>query len=141
MPQLRTKSLSHEIFGTFLWYAVFSLENDELQDVVSSAYRSNAAFFDTAERYGSHLKTAVGLGYGETERLTSKLLHQARLTEGPSKVAPVIASKFTPLPWRTTAKSVVEACELSRKNLGVDQIDLYQIHMPDSKGSFLCAGE
>lgn len=29
--------------------AVFSLENDDLEDVVESAYTSNAAFFDTAE--------------------------------------------------------------------------------------------
>jgi hypothetical protein len=28
---------------------VFSLENKELEEVVASAYNSNAAFFDTAE--------------------------------------------------------------------------------------------
>jgi len=43
----------------------------------------------------------------------------------------VVATKFTPVPWRTTVQSVVDACEESCKNLGVDQIDLYQIHMPD----------
>lgn len=110
---------------------VFTLENEELEDVVSSAYRSNAAFFDT-ERYGSHLKTAVGMGYGETERLTQLLVKKAKVVDGPTKVEPVIATKFTPLPWRTTVQSVVEACEQSCKNLGVDSIDLYQIHMPDS---------
>lgn len=77
------------------------------------------------------MKTALGLGYGETERLTHKLLQRAREVQGEPLVKPVVASKFTPLPWRTTVESVVEACELSRQNLGVDQIDLYQIHMPD----------
>lgn len=110
---------------------MFSLENDDLQDLVNEAYDANAAFFDTAERYGSHVKTAIGFGYGETERLTQKLLRTAREVKGDRPVAPVVASKFTPLPWRTTVESVIEACEQSRENLGVDQIDLYQIHMPD----------
>jgi pyridoxine 4-dehydrogenase len=42
-----------------------------------------------------------------------------------------VATKFTPTPWRTTVDSVVDACEQSRRRLGVDQIDLYQLHMPD----------
>jgi pyridoxine 4-dehydrogenase len=119
--------------GTISWTSnsLFELENEQLDDVVSTSYRSNAAFFDTAERYGSHLKTAFGLGYGETERLTSKYLQKARLTEGSNQVKPVVATKFTPTPWRKTAQSVVDACEQSCKNLGVSQIDLYQIHMPD----------
>ena len=65
--------------------------------------------------------------------MTSKYLRKAELSEGESIVKPVVATKFTPVPWRTTVQSVVDACEQSCKNLGVDQIDLYQIHMPDSK--------
>lgn len=110
---------------------VFSLENNDLQDLVNEAYGSNAAFLDTAERYGSHWKTALGTGYGETERMTSLFLKKARETKGKRSLAPVVASKFTPLPWRSTRQSVVDACEQSRKNLGVSAIDLYQIHMPD----------
>ena len=111
---------------------MFSLENQELQTLVDAARASNAAFFDTAERYGSHFKTAVGLGYGETERMIRKLLDQSEIaTQQEQQLAPVIATKFTPLPWRTTVESVVEACEESRRRLGVDQIDLYQLHMPD----------
>lgn len=119
--------------GTISWSAdgFFSSENQEVEEVVTEAYRSNAAFFDTAERYGSHFKTAFGLGYGETERMTAKYLTDAEQTEGASLVKPVVATKFTPSPWRTTSQSVVDACEQSCKNLGVDQIDLYQIHMPD----------
>jgi pyridoxine 4-dehydrogenase len=124
--------------------SVTQIENEDLQKVISTAYQSNGAFFDTAERYGSHAKTAFGLGYGETEKLTSKLLRRAQEAvaaaeaeqgqqQSPSlrRLAPVIATKFTPTPWRTTVQSMVDACEQSRTNLGVDQIDLYQIHMPD----------
>lgn len=98
------------------------MENKDLQELVDSAVSNNAAFFDTAERYGSNLKTAFGLGWGETEALTAKLLNQRPA---------IIATKFTPSPWRTTVQSVVEACEESRHRLGVEQIDLYQLHMPD----------
>jgi len=121
--------------GTISWSSnsFFSLENEQVEDVVSTAYRSNAGFFDTAERYGSHLKTAFGMGYGETERLTRKYLQKSIDAEEKTeqRVKPVVATKFTPTPWRTTVQSVVDACEQSCKNLGVDQIDLYQIHMPD----------
>jgi pyridoxine 4-dehydrogenase len=103
-----------------------------LEEVVSTAHASDAAFFDTAERYGNHMKTALGVGYGDTEKMTNKFVQRAKhSSQGPRKKEPIIATKFTPTPWRTTAQSVVDACEQSRKNLGVEQIDLYQIHMPD----------
>ena len=96
---------------------------------MNTACQSNAAFFDTAERYGGNLKTALGLGWGETEMLTRKLLDRSGTSN--ENLKPVVATKFTPSPWRTTAQSVVDACEESRQRLGVDKIDLYQLHMPD----------
>lgn len=129
--------------GTISWSSdgFFSTENQEVEEVVTEAYRSNAAFFDTAERYGSHFKTAFGMGYGETERMTAKYLTDAEESEGASIVKPIVATKFTPVPWRTTVQSVVDACEQSCKNLGVDQIDLYQIHMPDIVQPFRAFGK
>jgi pyridoxine 4-dehydrogenase len=106
---------------------VTRLENSELQSLVDVACQSNAAFFDTAERYGSNLKTALGLGWGETEKLTRHLLKESPTCGAGA----VIATKFTPSPWRTTVQSVIDACEDSRRRLGVEQIDLYQLHMPD----------
>jgi len=126
--------------GTISWSSksITTLENLELQSVVNEACNSDAAFFDTAERYGSHFKTAMGLGYGETESLLQKLIKRNAATptakeriENQDYTSPIVATKFTPTPWRTTVDSVVEACEQSRQRLGVDQIDLYQLHMPD----------
>ena len=77
---------------------VTNLESMELQSLVDTACHENAAFFDTAERYGSNLKTALGLGWGETEMLTEKLLSQTKHTDA----KPILASKFTPSPWPTT---------------------------------------
>jgi len=126
--------------GTISWSSksLTTLENLELQSLVNEACNSDAAFFDTAERYGSHLKTALGLGWGETETLLKKFVDRASITSGANSVKgteessnAIYATKFCPSPWRTTVESVVEACEQSRLRLGVDQIDLYQLHMPD----------
>merc|ERR1712176_1079938 len=106
--------------GTLAWDS-----QPELTELVTTANVKGGAFFDTGERYGSHLKTAFGLGWGETECLLRKLLYNQDETSA------VVATKFTPSPWRTTAQSVVDACEESRKRLGVESIDLYQIQMPD----------
>eukprot|EP00538_Stauroneis_constricta_P006611 CAMPEP_0119553912 /NCGR_PEP_ID=MMETSP1352-20130426/6529_1 /TAXON_ID=265584 /ORGANISM="Stauroneis constricta, Strain CCMP1120" /LENGTH=429 /DNA_ID=CAMNT_0007600395 /DNA_START=148 /DNA_END=1437 /DNA_ORIENTATION=- len=129
--------------GTISWSSTnfATLENEELQQVVDLAYTSNGAFLDTAERYGSHMKTALGLGYHETEELSQKMLQRAQQVHGSSATEPVIATKFTPTPWRTTVESVVDACEASRQSLGVDQIDLYQIHMPDIVKPFRFLGQ
>jgi pyridoxine 4-dehydrogenase len=120
-------------FSINLTVTVTTLQNLELQSVVREACDRNAAFFDTAERYGSHLKTAVGLGWGETESLMGKLLNSETLVHQSTtnSMKPIIATKFTPTPWRNSVQSVVDACEKSRQRLGVDQIDLYQLHMPD----------
>lgn len=80
------------------------------------------------------------MGWGETEILSKTFLDRATLDSyvspykypSPNEILkPVVATKFTPSPWRTDAQSVVEACEQSRQRLGVEKIDLYQLHMPD----------
>lgn len=133
--------------GTISWSSdsLFNIENDEIDELISSAYRiNNNCLFDTAERYGSHWKTAFGMGYGETEKLLNKYINKATLTEdsrGNKDSKPIVATKFTPIPWRTTSQSVVDACIQSCYNLGVDQIDLYQIHMPDIVQPFRSFGK
>mmetsp|Transcript_14592 Transcript_14592/g.21905 ORF Transcript_14592/g.21905 Transcript_14592/m.21905 type:complete len:433 (-) Transcript_14592:53-1351(-) len=120
--------------GTISWSSksLTTLENLELQSLVSEASNENAAFFDTAERYGSHIKSALGLGWGETEQMLQKFLKEEVSSQtSTNQMRPIIATKFTPSPWRNSVESVVEACEESRKRLGVEQIDLYQLHMPD----------
>jgi len=112
--------------------AVTKLENPELESLVSTACALDVAFFDTAERYGSHLKTALGFGWGETEMLTREMLkRQAQIAGENSVKSAIIATKFTPTPWRTDPQSVVKACEESCERLGVSSIPLYQLHMPD----------
>jgi pyridoxine 4-dehydrogenase len=73
-------------------------------------------FVDTAEAYG----------FGKSEELVRNSLDALGL-KGQVKVT----TKFAPIPWRLSASSVVDACRASAKRLGVETIDLYQLHFPD----------
>jgi aryl-alcohol dehydrogenase-like predicted oxidoreductase len=70
-------------------------------------------FFDTAEVYGS----------GASERNLGTFIRQ---TDRPA----IVASKFFPFPWRLRGRSVPAAARASLQRLGLDRIDLYQIHQP-----------
>lgn len=85
----------------------------EVQKAFESAIASGAAFFDTAEVYG----------LGKSEQLLGKFLKQ---TTEPVQ----IATKYFPLPWRFSKQAVADALTASLNRLGVEQIALYQVHMP-----------
>lgn len=127
---LGTLTVPSVAIGTISWQKE---DAAELREAVRHACREKIAFFDTAERYGSSgLDVALGLGWGTCERELGDYLRtdgSDAAGAGPCADA-VVATKFTPSPWRTTAQSVVDACMQSRERLGRD-IDLYQIHMPD----------
>lgn len=70
-------------------------------------------FFDTAEIYGNGASERI---LGECMREDGRPIH--------------IASKFAPLPKRFSARSLLKVLDNSLERLGVQQIDLYQIHFP-----------
>jgi aryl-alcohol dehydrogenase-like predicted oxidoreductase len=88
------------------------------RDDISQVYRicldNGLNFFDTAEMYGG----------GESERLLAECRRQ---DDRPV----IIASKFAPLPPRFSARTLLDALDASLERLGVEQIDLYQIHFPN----------
>lgn len=69
--------------------------------------------FDTAEVYGQ----------GRSETLLGQLLR-----ESGAQVA--VATKFMPYPWRLRRKALLRALRGSLNRLGMQQVDLYQIHWP-----------
>src|SRR5215212_7817085 len=87
---------------------------------VGQAFRASMAegvtLFDTAEMYGN----------GASERIIGEILR-----EGGFGGTPVIATKFAPLPYRFSAKSLLDAVDKSLKRLGIETVDLYQIHFPN----------
>ena len=119
--QVGTLTVPQIGLGTIAW-SDNNGHNPELEELMSTIYQQHdgAAFFDTGERYGSHAKTALGMGWGETELLVAGLLDD---NEGSSTDNSVVATKFTPSPWRTTVQSVVEAVSIHNGNF-IDYITI-----------------
>jgi aryl-alcohol dehydrogenase-like predicted oxidoreductase len=90
---------------------------------IEAAYRASVragvTLLDTAEMYGD----------GESERIIGRLLAQ-----DPSRRSSlVLATKFLPSPQKLAVKGAMRAAlEASIERLGVDHVDLYQIHGPIS---------
>jgi aryl-alcohol dehydrogenase-like predicted oxidoreductase len=87
-------------------------------DAVRSALDAGINWVDTAEVYGS----------GTSEELVG------RAVAGRDDV--LIATKVGPAPWGTgfRPEQIAEACRGSMERLGVDRIDVYQLHWPDDSG-------
>jgi aryl-alcohol dehydrogenase-like predicted oxidoreductase len=89
------------------------------RDDVAAAYKTSleegVTLLDTAEVYGN----------GLSERIIGELLRDT-----PSGPRPVLATKFAPLPYRLQARSLLKALDASLERLGVESVDLYQIHFP-----------
>lgn len=105
--------------GIWSWgdKSVWGYGQSYTRDDITQAYRTSLDaglnFFDTAEIYGS----------GESERI----LGACRREDG----RPIlIASKYAPMPMRISAKKLLSSLDTSLERLGVECIDLYQIHMP-----------
>jgi len=114
--------------------------------VAEAALAGGLDFFDTAERYGAKAAdlipaalgavfNSVGLPSPQTYQGGDCETNLARWADGAT-----IGTKFTPKPDRRTAASVVETCRGSAARLGVEQVDLYQIHMPDIVQPFRAFG-
>jgi aryl-alcohol dehydrogenase-like predicted oxidoreductase len=108
-------------YGTPRWRP-WVLDEEASQPFFRRAVEAGINFFDTADMYS----------LGVSEEVTGRALHKyARMDEV------VIATKvFFPLNDRPnmgglSRKHVVQACEASLKRLGVETIDLYQIHRMD----------
>ena len=94
--------------------------------LVETALEMGLVLLDTADVYG----VDGGGGFGEAERLLGAVFREAPSLR--RKI--VLATKvgIVPgVPYNSDQSYVIEACEASLKRLGVDQIDLLQIHRPD----------
>jgi aryl-alcohol dehydrogenase-like predicted oxidoreductase len=85
----------------------------DIEDGFKISLENGVHFVDTAEIYGN----------GRSERLLGQFLKR---TETPV----IVATKFFPLPWRLTRASVTRALHASLERLGLERVDLYQLHWP-----------
>ena len=105
--------------GTWQWgdrrYWGYGREYGE-RDVEAAFQASLSAgvnFFDTAEIYGG----------GQSERLLGRF---SRASEAQA----VIGKKFMPFPWRLRKRDLLNALRRSLRRLGLEKVDLYQVHWP-----------
>ena len=113
-------------YGSKSWRE-WVLEEDEARPIVRRAVEAGINFFDTADMYS----------LGESEVLTGKLLREFQ----PRREDLVIATKVfnamssSPNDRGLSRKHIMASIDASLKRLGVDYVDLYQIHRFDHNTS------
>lgn len=85
----------------------------DIREAFDVSLNLGVRFVDTAEIYGS----------GQSERMLGKFLKE---TDQPV----LVATKFFPWPWRLTKGFIPRALKGSLERLGLESLDLYQIHWP-----------
>jgi len=101
-----------------VWQYGHSYGEQEVQKAFQTSIHEGISFVDTAEVYGN----------GLSERLLGRFIKE---TDQPV----VVATKYFPFPWRFTKGSVVKALKASLERLGLESVDLYQIHWPSASMS------
>ncbi len=98
--------------GTSYWGWGAEFDREKAIRVIRTALELGVNLIDTAELYG----------WGTSERVVGEAVRDVR-----DEV--VIATKVSP--WHPTPRGVRRALEGSLRRLGVDYVDLYQIHWPN----------
>jgi aryl-alcohol dehydrogenase-like predicted oxidoreductase len=102
------------------------LEPASAHAIVDAALEVGCTLFDTADIYGLGTEG----GFGAAEALLGRVLR-----ERPGlRERIVLATKAgiqPPVPYDSSATYLVAACEASLQRLGVERIDLLQVHRPD----------
>ncbi|UCG09773.1 MAG: aldo/keto reductase [Dehalococcoidia bacterium] len=96
----------------------------DLVSVYEESLKSGVNFFDTAEIYGM----------GNSEEILGHCFQKSR-----ADISPVIATKFFPFPWRLGKNALRQALVASLKRLGLNRVELYQIHQPVNINKWLNA--
>ncbi|MBI2757077.1 MAG: aldo/keto reductase [Chloroflexi bacterium] len=96
-----------------VWQYGRGYTDEDIRQAFQTSITEGVRFIDTAEVYGS----------GRSEWLTGQFVEE---TDQPV----LIATKFFPMPWRLTKNSIRAALTRSLERLGVETVDLYQIHWP-----------
>lgn len=96
-----------------VWQYGHGYGDAEVQQAFLASLNEGIRFVDTAEIYGN----------GRSERLLGQFLKE---TDQPV----LIATKFLPFPWRFGKGAFPRALKGSLARLGLESVDLYQIHWP-----------
>ncbi len=108
-------------FGSRQWRP-WMLEEEEAKPFFRRAVELGINFFDTADVYS----------LGVSEEITGKWVREFAVRDE-AVVATKVKMRMGPGPNRggLSRKHIVQSCEASLRRLGVERIDLYQIHRAD----------
>src|SRR5882762_7894540 len=93
---------------------------------VEAALEIGCTLFDTADIYGH----GRGRGFGDAESLLGEVLREAPQLRDRMVLA-TKAGIAPPAPYNSSTRYLLDACDASLGRLGVERIDLLQIHRPD----------
>jgi aryl-alcohol dehydrogenase-like predicted oxidoreductase len=96
-----------------VWQYGHGYGDEDVRQAFLASLEEGIRFVDTAEVYGN----------GRSERLLGQFLKE---TEQPV----LVATKYLPFPWRFGKGSLPRALRGSLTRLGLESVDLYQIHGP-----------
>jgi aryl-alcohol dehydrogenase-like predicted oxidoreductase len=100
------------------------LDEDAAEPIVRSAVDGGVTFFDTADAYSN------GASELATGRLLSKLLSRDEVVVATKVFMPTTAGENG---WGLSRKHILSAIDASLQRLGMDYVDLYQIHRWDER--------
>ena len=114
--------------STWYWGYGKSYGEDDVRGAFRASLDAGVTLFDTAEVYGR----------GKSERILGKMAGELKEPphpgpppqEGRGLEQPFVATKYMPYPWRWRAGDVPRALRASLRRLGLERVDLYQIHWP-----------
>lgn len=95
------------------WHYGHGYTDDDIAEAFRTSLAAGINLVDTAEVYGA----------GRSEHLLGNFIKN---TTQPV----IVATKFFPIPYRFTKTSVVRALRGSLVRLGLESVDLYQLHWP-----------
>jgi len=95
------------------WHYGHGYTDDDIAAAFQTSLAAGVNLVDTAEIYGS----------GRSEHLLGQFIKAANQPV-------IVATKFFPIPYRFTKNSVVRALRGSLARLGLERVDLYQLHWP-----------
>jgi aryl-alcohol dehydrogenase-like predicted oxidoreductase len=113
-------------FGSREWRA-WTVGEREAKPIFRKALEAGINFFDTADQYS----------LGVSEEITGRALREmANLDEVVIATKVFWAMTDRPNMGGLSRKHIVQACEASLRRLGVERIDLYQVHRLDHRTPF-----
>jgi aryl-alcohol dehydrogenase-like predicted oxidoreductase len=92
-----------------MWKPGVAYTEADIRAAFDASLQAGITWVDTAEVYGPW----------ESEKILGRFLKTTKV---------LVASKCFPYPWRFSAKSLQGALKGSLKRLGIDHLDLYQMH-------------